>query len=352
MSARSVAVLEREMNVCKAGTADSTSYKVVITFSDPFEVWSAPAWLGERMAQDFPQLEVLHLPDGNHLGQEVADTDVLIAWTLDPEQLAQATRLKWIHVPAAGVNQFMRPDLTNSNIVITNSSDVHAPLVAEHALSCMLALAKRIPQCLRCQSDKKWDQQKLWDVHPRPREVSGATVLVIGMGSIGREFTLRAKALGMRVLAIRQNPKRGADGADAIYGPEQLEDLLPQADFVLLCAPLTPATIGLMNRGRLAKMKRSAYLINVGRGELIEDSALIEALQNHRIGGAALDVFNQEPLPSESPFWPLDNLLITPHLAAAIETIWERHYDLIFENMTRFFDGRPLLNQVDKQLGY
>lgn len=346
------AVLEREMNFSNALSANAVCNKVVIAFYDPFELWTAPAWVGERLAQDFPQLQITYLPAGVRCSEEVADADVLIVWTLEPEQFASARRLKWIHAPAAGVNQFMRPDVINSKVVITNASDVHAPLVAEHALSCMLALAKRIPQCLRCQTGREWGQQRLWDARPRPQTVAGSTALVVGMGSIGYEFAMRAKALGMKVLAIRQHPEKGKNGADAVYSPAELDNVLPQADYILLCAPLTQSTVGLMSRDRLAKIKPTAYLINVGRGELIDEAALLQALQEQRIGGAALDVFNQEPLPSESPFWSLDNLLITPHFAAATETIWDRHYDLIFDNMTRFLNGRPLLNQVDKRLGY
>jgi phosphoglycerate dehydrogenase-like enzyme len=131
-----------------------------------------------------------------------------------------------------------------------------------------------------------------------------------------------------------------------------LDEVLSQADYVLLCTPVTPATTGMINRSRLAKMKPDSYLLNVGRGPLVDDEALLDALQARRIGGAALDVFVEEPLPPESPYWPLDNLLITPHTAAVTDKLWDRHYDLIVENMTRFLEGRPLLYVVDKQRGY
>ncbi len=352
MSLMAATVLEREVNFSNPEGMNSTGCKVVIDSYDAWEVWNAPAWFGERMAQDFPQLKIVYLPEGNGLSDEIGDTDVLIAWSLTPEQFAGARRLKWIHAPAAGINQLMRPDVINSQVVITNARDVQAPLVAEHALACMFALAKRIPQCLRYQSARQWGQLKLWEERPRPREIAGATVLVLGIGSIGYEFTVRAKALGMRVLAVRQNPRAGANGADAVYGPAHLNEILPEVDFVVLCAPCTPSSMGLMNSARLSKMKPTAYLINVGRGELVDEPALLEALHKGWIAGAALDVFQQEPLPPESPFWALENLLITPHFAAATESIWERHYQLICDNMARFLDGRPLLNQVDKQRGY
>jgi phosphoglycerate dehydrogenase-like enzyme len=297
-------------------------------------------------------MQWVHLPSYDRVPQEIPDTDVLIGWSIKPEQFRQAHKLKWIHSPAAGVHQLMFPELIKSQVVVTNSRTVQGVVVAEHAIAVVLALAKRIPQAVRYQFRKEWAQEKLWHEFPRPREVAGGTVVVIGMGAIGREFTTRAKALGMRVLAVRGNPGNGTNGADAVYGADKLDEVLPQADYVLLCTPVTPATTGMINRSRLAKMKSDAYLINVGRGPLVDDNALLEALQARRIGGAALDVFVEEPLPPESPYWPLDNLLITPHTAAVTDNLWDRHYDLIVENMTRFLEGRPLLYEVDKQKGY
>jgi phosphoglycerate dehydrogenase-like enzyme len=326
--------------------------KILIVHYHPFELWQAPAWLLGRLQSAFPQIKWVHLPNYDRVPQEIADTDILIGWSIKPQQFLEAHKLKWIHSPAAGVHQLMFPELISSGVVVTNSREIHGPVVAEHAIAVVLALAKRIPQCVSYQSRKEWAQEKLWHEYPRPREVAGDTVVVVGMGGIGREFTARAKALGMRVLAIRENPANGAEGADAVYGAEQLDEVLPQADYVLLCTPVTPATTGMINRARLAKMKADAYLLNVGRGPLVDDAALLEALQSRRIGGAALDVFVEEPLPPESPYWSLENLLITPHTAAVTDKLWDRHYDLIVENLTRFLEGRPLLCEVDKQRGY
>jgi phosphoglycerate dehydrogenase-like enzyme len=205
---------------------------------------------------------------------------------------------------------------------------------------------------MQYQSKHEWSQDQLWHEQPRPREVAGSTVAVIGMGGIGREFASRAKALGMKVVAVRESPAKGLSGANAVYSPEQIDEVLPQADYVLLCTPVTPATTGLMNAERLSEMKSDAYLINVARGPLIDEPALLDALRNRRIAGAALDVFNEEPLPASSPFWSLDNILITPHTAAVTERLWERHYRLIVDNMKRFLAGQPLMNQVDKKRGY
>ncbi|HLK54739.1 MAG TPA: NAD(P)-dependent oxidoreductase, partial [Candidatus Angelobacter sp.] len=155
-----------------------------------------------------------------------------------------------------------------------------------------------------------------------------------------------------KILAVRENPAKGLDGADAVYSSGQIDEVLPLADYILLCTPVTPATTGIMNAARLSKMKSEAYLINVARGPLIDEAALLDALKHRRIAGAALDVFTEEPLPPDSPFWTLDNLLITPHTAAVTDRLWERHYQNIVENMNRFIAGEPLVNMVDKRRGY
>jgi phosphoglycerate dehydrogenase-like enzyme len=156
----------------------------------------------------------------------------------------------------------------------------------------------------------------------------------------------------MRVLAVREHPEHGAAGADAVFGPAALDHVLAQADFVVIATPLTPSTRGLFDAARLKHMKPDAYLINVGRGPVVDESALAEALRNHTIAGAALDVFAKEPLPQDSPLWELDNLLITPHTAAVTEKLWDRHYELIRDNLRRYLSGESLLGAVDKRRGY
>ncbi len=192
----------------------------------------------------------------------------------------------------------------------------------------------------------------MWREHPRPREVANATLGLVGLGSIGREVAKRASALGMRVIAVREQPEKGSEGSDAIFAPAQLDDMLAQSDYVVIAAPLTPETRNLMNASRLSKMKPDACLINVSRGPLVDEAALADALRHKKIAGAALDVFLKEPLLSDSPLWDLDNLLITPHTAGVTEKLWERHYALIRENLRRYLAHQPLLAVVDKQKGY
>jgi phosphoglycerate dehydrogenase-like enzyme len=217
----------------------------------------------------------------------------------------------------------------------------------------ILALAKKIPQAVRFQQKRTWAQEALWNELPRVREIAGSTLGLIGVGSIGREVAKRAAALGMHVIAVREHPEKGTpEGLEAVFGPDQLDRLLAQADYVVLATPVTPNTTSLMNAERLRQMKPDACLINVGRGSLVDDAALADALREHRIGGAALDVFPKEPLVADSPLWDLDNLLITPHTAALTEKLWSRHYDLIRENLRRYLAGEALLAVVDKRKGY
>ncbi|MGH9601263.1 MAG: D-2-hydroxyacid dehydrogenase [Terriglobales bacterium] len=326
--------------------------KVLIALRHPFELWNSPPWLAERLRADFPALDITDLGGYERLSQESIDAEVFVGWSLRPEQLAAAGRLRWIHSPAAAVHQLMFPELIASDVVLSNARDVHGPVVAEHAIALLLALAKRLPSAVRYQQSRTWGQEAMWHERPRPREVQGATLAIVGMGSIGREIVPRARALGMRVLAVREHPQHGAEGADAVVGPEGLEAVLAQADFVVIATPLTPSTRSWFDAERLKRMKPDAYLINVSRGPVVDEVALAEALRNRTIAGAALDVFAQEPLPQDSPLWDLQNLLITPHTAAVTEKLWERHYELIRENLRLYLAGQPLRSVVDKTKGY
>jgi phosphoglycerate dehydrogenase-like enzyme len=327
--------------------------KLLIAIYHPFELWTAPAWLVERLRERFPKHNIVQLPGPRYEGleREILDADAMVGWSIRPEQFMHAEKLRWIHSPAAAVHQLMFPEMVASDVVITNAREVHGPVVAEHAVAVMFALAKRLPSAMRYQQQKIWAQKNIWEEKPTAREIAGATVCVIGMGSIGREFATRAQALGMNVIAVREHPERGGD-VNEVVGMDELEHVLPRADYVLLAAPLTKKTEHMINGARLRLMKPDAYLINVSRGPLIDDDALIAALRRKRIAGAALDVFAEEPLPSDSPYWSMDNVLITPHTAAVTEKLWERHFEMISENFERFISGKPLLHVVDKRRGY
>jgi phosphoglycerate dehydrogenase-like enzyme len=327
--------------------------KLLIVLHHRFDLWNAPPWFVDRLRRDFPDLKITHLENYDRIEQEIADAEVVIAWSIRPEQFKVAKKLRWIHSPAAAIHQLMFPELITSDVILTNAREVHGPVVAEHVIALMFALAKEIPEAVRLQEKHIWGQETIWRRRPRPREVAGATLGLVGVGSIGREVAKRATALGMRVIAVRENPEKGTPaGVAQVYGSAELETLLRQSDYVVLAVPLTPSTQKIMNAERLSKMKSDACLINVGRGPLIDEPALASALRNHQIGGGALDVFEREPLPADSPLWDLENLLITPHTAGLTDKLWERHYQLFSENLHRYLAGQPLLAVVDKLRGY
>jgi phosphoglycerate dehydrogenase-like enzyme len=309
--------------------------------------------VADRLRQEFTQLDVVHLKDYAGVDKQILDAEVVIGWSLRPEQVKSAKNLRWVHSTAAAVHQLIFPELVESDIVLTNARDVHGPVVAEHVMALIYALAKRIPQAVRFQEKHVWGQNAIWESQPRPREIAGATVGLVGLGSIGRAVARHASALGMRVIASREHSQKPKPPeVQEVFAPAELNLLLAQSDFVILAAPVTPNTHHLIDAKRLAQMKPDAYLINVGRGSLVDHAALAAALRNRRIGGAALDVFDKEPLAADSPLWDLENLLITPHTAGLTEKLWERNYALIAENLRRYLAHRPLLSIVDKKKGY
>jgi D-2-hydroxyacid dehydrogenase (NADP+) len=326
--------------------------KLLIAVHHFFDQWNAPEWFSERLRSDFPELSIVHLPDYKQLNEEITEAEILIAWSVRPEQIKSARKLRWIHSPAAAVHQLMFPELIESDVVLTNAREVHGPVVAEHVIALIFALAKKIPGSVVLQHRRVWGQQILWDELPRVREVSGATLGLIGLGAIGRALVRSAKALGMRVVAVREHPEKGSEGADVVLGPSEINEVFHQADYVVLAAPVTDNTKAIADAKRLALMRPSACLINVARGPLVDEAALAAALRARKIGGAALDVFPKEPLAPESPLWDLPNLLITPHTAALTDKLWERHYALFSENLRRYLSSRPLFGLVDKRKGY
>lgn len=326
--------------------------KLLIFVHHPFDQWNAPTWFPKQLQEEFPKISVVNLPDYKRVDEEIVDAEIVIAWSIKPEQIIAAKKLRWIHSPAAAVHQLMFPELVNSEIVLTNAREVHGPVVAEHVIALVLALAKKIPASVRLQEKHVWGQQILWDELPRIREVAGATLGIIGVGSIGRPVVKSAKALGMRVIAVREHPEKGSEGADIVLGMTQVHELFRQADYIVLAAPVTDSTKAIANAARLALMKPGACLINVGRGPLVDEPALATALRKKKICGAALDVFPKEPLAADSPLWEVPNLLITPHTAALTDKLWERHYALFTENLRRYLNGNSLLAVVDKGKGY
>jgi phosphoglycerate dehydrogenase-like enzyme len=327
-------------------------HKIAILLHDAFEMWRPPAWFVERVRSDFPQVEVSYSSKKCDDDQALRDADVMIGWSLEREQLRAATTLRWVYSITAAVDQFLYPELISSEIAISNAGSVHGPVVAEHAIAMALALAKRLPSAVRYQERRKWAMEAIWNEQPRPREVRGATLLVIGLGSIGAEVAQMAAALKMHVIGVREHPERGTAGANEVVGYEALESAIGQADFVVLAAPLTPRTRHLIDARRLQLFKPTAFLINVSRGALVDEAALVKALRERKIAGAALDVFEEEPLSRWSPLWKMPQVLITPHTAFLTENVWRRHYEVFTANLKRYMAGQPLEGVVDKSRGY
>lgn len=339
----------------------SPAKKVLIATHHRLDLWIAPEWFADRLRKEFPELEVVRMTTYEGIEKEIADADVAFTFSLRPEQFAEAKRLRWIHSPAAAVHQFLFPEFVNSDVILTNAREVHGPVVAEHVMALIFALAKRIPESVRFQQKHVWGQETLWQNHAPPAEIAGATLGLAGLGGIGRNVAQRASALGMKVIAVRrsqssQNERHPAHSStefvNEVLPSSQLGEMLERADYVVLAVPVTDETRGMIGAEQFSQMKRDAYIINVGRGPLIVEAALIEALRQRTIAGAALDVFDQEPLPADSPLWDLENLLITPHTAGMTTKLWERHYTLFSENLRRFMRGDKLLATVDKKQGY
>jgi phosphoglycerate dehydrogenase-like enzyme len=327
--------------------------KLLMVVHHRFELWNAPPWFAERLRKDFPALEFVHRKSYEGVEEYLRDAEILFTFSLRAEQFKFAQKLRWIHAPTAAVHQLLFAELVGSDVVLTNAREVHGPVVAEHVIALIFALAKKIPQAATLQRKRIWGQDAIWNDGPRPREIAGATLGLIGLGNIGRAVARLAAALGMRVIAVREHAeKEKPESVTAVYAPGQLNDLLLQSDYVVVAAPLTEATRGLINADRLAAMRPDAYLINVGRGPQVDEAALADALRSRRIAGAALDVFEPEPLPADSPLWELENLLITPHTAGLTEKLWQRHYALFSANLRRYFAREPLLFVVDKLKGY
>ncbi|MEO6827389.1 MAG: D-2-hydroxyacid dehydrogenase, partial [Microbacteriaceae bacterium] len=279
----------------------------------------------------------------------MAGADVLFLWDFFSSAVqdvwAHTDSLKWIHVAAAGVDTLLFDELRNSAVVVTNSRGIFDRPIAEFVLAGILAMAKDIPGSLRRQREGVWE-------HRETERVDGAQVMVVGTGSIGRETARLLTAAGLSVSGVGRTAREHDADFGTVYASTELASVVGDCDYVVLIAPLTDATRGMADARVFAAMKPTARLINVGRGELVDDAALIDALERGSIAAAALDVFSTEPLPSDSPLWQLENVLISAHLSGDAVGWLDRLSVLFVENFDRYRRGEELLNVVDKRLGY
>jgi phosphoglycerate dehydrogenase-like enzyme len=327
-------------------------HKIAILLHDEFEMWRPPAWFVERLRAEFPGTEVVYSANKRDDEDALREADVMIGWALPAEQFRAAKSLRWIYSITAAVDQFLYPELISSDIAISSAGRVHGPVVAEHAMAMLLALAKRLPSAVHYQERRKWAMEAIWQEQPRPREVRGASVVVVGLGSTGAEVASMAAALKMNVIGVREHPERGTGGAHEVVGYDALDSAIARADFIVLAAPLTPRTRHMIDARRLQIFKPTAFLINISRGGLVDEAALVKALRERRIAGAALDVFEEEPLSRWSPLWKMPQVLITPHTAFLTENVWQRHFEVFAANFKRYLAGQALEDLVDKARGY
>jgi phosphoglycerate dehydrogenase-like enzyme len=299
-------------------------------------------WL-RRIQAASPALRVVECESETDAEREVAAADAFYG-TITPTLLRAARQLRWVQAPIAGLERYMFPELASHALTLTNMRGVYHDMVPEHAFLLMLALARGMRRYALLQHDRRWE----------PHDVgmlAGQTVGIVGLGGIGAGVARRAAAFDMRIVGLDPKIERlpGIAGIDAVVRPDQLHVLLERSDWVVICAPHTPDTEKMLRRPELRRMKRSAFLVNVGRGVIVDLADLTEALRAGEIAGAGLDVFEVEPLPADHPLWEMPNVVMTPHVAASVPGVADRWLEVLVDNVGRFVRGEPLRNVVDKR---
>ena len=298
------------------------------------------------LRQSAPNCEVRQGDDAAIDPQWLNEVDGVFTEEALPDSLVrQLPNLKWLHVTRGGANAYLTPTIKARPIRVTGSKGIHGTAFSEFALACIFMLAKKLPECIDAQRQKKW--QKL-----APVEVEGQTLGIVGLGTVGSELARKAKALGMRVLATKRTATEKPDCVDELGTPEFLPQLLAQSDFVVLLLASVPSTFNIIGENELRLMKKSAYFINLTGGRAIEEQLLVRALKESWIAGAVLDAFARQPLPEDSELWSLPNVIITPRIAGIPGQKWPVLLPVFKENLRRFVAGEPLNNLVDKELGY
>jgi phosphoglycerate dehydrogenase-like enzyme len=302
--------------------------------------------MAERFGARSTGIAHVEVRSAEELARHLPEADVLVVSMMWKNELASlAGKLKFIQSISAGTDHYDKDLLRARGIRLASAAGVNAGAVAEHAMALILALSRRLPEARDNQHARHW-RGMIGDLSRREDQLTAKTLLVVGMGRIGSRLARLAKAFNMRVIATRRRPAAGAAGADEVYGSARLIELLGEADIVALTCPLTPETENLIDAAALAAMKPAAHLINVARGRVMDEPALIHALQAGRIAAAALDVTGDEPLPTASPLWTMRNVLITPHTAGETRAYEDGVIDILLDNLDRLWRGEPLRNEV------
>jgi phosphoglycerate dehydrogenase-like enzyme len=319
----------------------------------------------ERIRGAAGDMSVVNCADEEKAWDEMPGADAFFG-KITPRLLEASTKLRWVQSPTASLEHYVFPALVDHPCELTNMRGLFSDAIADQVLGYITCFSRNLHLYIRRQKEARWDPVGGESGRPSfasgPGEVSSIdrahpclsdmTLGIVGLGHIGEEIGRRGVCCGMRVIAIDPRRTVAPDGVEAVWPPTKLDDLLAASDFVVIAAPHTPQTEGLFDLGRIGKMKRSGYLINIGRGVIVKLDALVEALEKGIIAGAALDVYEKEPLPADHPLWRMDNVILTPHVAGFSPKIAERHLNVVLDNVERFSSGRPLRNVVDKAEWY
>ncbi len=316
--------------------------KVLVTFP-----------LDERhlsMIREVEGIEVVKATSSREIMKEIENAEILFSTSITEEQFSRAKKLVWIQSPFVGVDSILIDSIRQSEVIVTSSRGIHASQASDHVFALILAFTRKLPELFEDQRKRRWKPRHPFPFEPLD-ELQGKTLGIVGLGSIGMEIARKGKCFGMQVVGVKRNKLR-IENVDVVYGPDELEKVLKISDFLILCVPLTPETEKMIGEDELRKMKKGAYLINIARGSVVDERALIRVLKEGWIAGAALDVTETEPLPENSELWTLKNVIITPHVAGSTPAYWDRAVRIFTENLRRFLKGEPLMNVVDKSRGY
>ena len=329
-------------------------------------IWALPDHARERIVMAVPDdwtVKFMETPaDGSGDGVQRAPPELLNAvesarvymgYGIPDQVLEAGPGLEWVHSGAAGVGASLGPAMLSRDVFFTNSAGIHAEPMSETVLAMIFHFARGLDLAVRAQREGLWSAPSYWAADAPVTEVGGSTVGIVGYGGIGRAVARKMTAFGSRVLAVRRHePAVSPKGIKVVAGKQGLNQVIAESDYLVLAVPETPRTRDMISRKRLATMKPGAVLINVARGRLVDEEALLDALNAGRLRGAGLDVFRKEPLPEGHPFYSHPRVIMTPHVSATTRRFWDRETDLITENIGRFVRGEPLRNLVDKQAGY
>ena len=299
----------------------------------------------EAMLSDVPaEAEVHFLPQGESLSAHISDVEILFG-RLGEDEMSEASALRWVHQPHAGVEGFMYPAFKASDVTLTNCRGLYGTQIAEHAFALLLSLTRQIPTQLEFMRTKHWERVPCV-------ELAGMTMGILGLGGIGRAIATRARAFDFEVVAADVEPIDKPDTVSELYGLDELATFLAQTSILMVCCPSTPETRKLLSHAQFNQMPDGGYIVNVSRGKVVDEDALIAVLQSGKLAGAGLDVTYIEPCPPDNPLWEQENVILTSHSAGASQHIRRRAMQLFIDNLHRYVAGAPLVNVVDKQKGY